>query len=71
MDHMLRICEITGLSPVELTEITGWCMGMIIVCVLVGNMISDFIGDVLYVLTCKIRLIFFKYHDKRWEGEGK
>lgn len=60
MDCMLRICEITGLSPIELTEITGYCMGIIIVCVSVGNMISGFLGDVYYALIRTIRRTFFK-----------
>lgn len=53
---MLRICEITGLTPADIVEVMGFCMGFIIASVFAGNVMTWFFKESLKLL---MDLIFF------------
>lgn len=44
---MLRLCELTGLTAADISEIAGFIIAVIVASVFVGNIFSWFVTEVL------------------------
>ena len=66
---MIRLCELTGLSQADLTEITSFVMGIHIAGVFAGNVFFWAAKEAIRLCEKLTDLFFdrlFKYIRKRW-----
>ena len=65
---MLKLCELTGLSPADVMEISGYITGFFIASVFVGNMVTWIFKETLALLVglvCTLSNIVRRYIEKK------
>lgn len=66
---MLRLCELTGLTAADISEIAGLIIAVIVASVFVGNIFSWFVTEVLDIVFDWISFLsglIRQYIERKW-----